>query len=95
MPEFTATQATSNGNNRQIEASKQSEVSMTDEASPLAEDDKRTILGKRPRDVSMTDEGSALAEDDKRTIIGKHPRDEEGNAEQRCNGEVGVVVSKT
>lgn len=67
---------------------------MTDEASALVEDDKRTILGKRPRDVSMTDEGSALVEDDKRTIIGKHPRDE-GNAEQRCNGEVGVVVSKT
>jgi hypothetical protein len=42
----------------------------------------------------MTDEDSAFVEDDKRTILGKHPRDE-GDAEQKCNGEVGVDVSKT
>ncbi|XP_066391205.1 uncharacterized protein [Miscanthus floridulus] len=91
---LAGTQASSNGNNKQTEGSRQSEVSMTDEASGLVEDDKRTILGKRPRDDSMTDEASAFVEDDKRTILGKRPRDD-NDAEQKCNGEVGVDVSKT
>jgi len=39
----------------------------------------------------LTDKTSSiLADDEKQTILGKRPRDED--AEQDCNGEVGVDV---
>ncbi|CAN6184466.1 unnamed protein product [Urochloa humidicola] len=52
---LAAIQATSNGD-KQTEASKQTEVSLTDKTSSvLAEDEKQTILGKRPRDDGEQD----------------------------------------
>ena len=65
---LAAIQATSNAD-KQTEASKQTEVSLTDKTSSiLADDEKQTILGKRARD---------------------------DDAEQDCNGKVGVDVGKT
>jgi hypothetical protein len=55
--------------------------------------DKQTEASKQT-EVSLTGKTSSiLAEDEKQTILGKRPRDDD--AEQDCNGEVGVDVGKT
>ncbi|KAJ1291809.1 hypothetical protein BS78_02G345300 [Paspalum vaginatum] len=51
---LVATQENSNGD-KQREGSKQTEVSLTNEASAFVEDDKQTILGKHPRDDDEQD----------------------------------------
>ncbi|EAZ04658.1 hypothetical protein OsI_26810 [Oryza sativa Indica Group] len=54
-------------------------------------EDKQTGADQ-PAEVSLTDMASAFAEDQKQTVLGKRPRDDD--AEQHCNGEVGIDVGK-
>ncbi|GJN33027.1 hypothetical protein PR202_gb21584 [Eleusine coracana subsp. coracana] len=44
-------------------------------------------------EVSLTDKSTAVVDDERQTILGKRPREED--AEQDCNGEVGLDAGKT
>ncbi|GJN11075.1 hypothetical protein PR202_ga29240 [Eleusine coracana subsp. coracana] len=44
-------------------------------------------------EVNLTDKSATVVDDERQTILGKHPREED--AEQDCNGEVGLDAGKT